>query len=188
MTTIARSLAPIFAAAISVGAALAASDPQGWREARWGMRGEDLAQAFKGTLEPVGQLEFNNYVVRQRIIRTEIGGRPFVVLFQLDKTSEKLKQVLLQFRGSRPMHTDYVEVGKALTAELGGAIAGEGPGRLQRLLPLLHLGNALVLSDHRNRAALCRPQCGGLFGPAQGPCHPLQRTQWKMRLKDPAGT
>ncbi len=129
MTTIARSLAPIFAAAISVGVALAATDPQGWREARWGMSGADIAQTFKGTLEPVGgQLEFNNYVVRQRIIRTEIGGRPFVVLFQLDKTSEKLKQVLLQFRGSRPMHTDYVEVGKALTAELGAPSRAKGQG------------------------------------------------------------
>jgi hypothetical protein len=109
--------------------ASAAGDPHGWREARWGMSGEDLAQTFKGTLEPVGgALEFNNYVVRQRIIRTEIGGRPFVVLFQLDKDSEKLKQVLLQYRGSRPMHTDYVEVGKALAAELGAPSRARGQG------------------------------------------------------------
>lgn len=129
MTKIARLLASIFAIVVTVGAALAAGDPQGWREARWGMSGEDLAHTFKGTLEPVGgALEFNNYVVRQRIIRTEIGGRPFVVLFQLDKDSEKLKQVLLQYRGSRPMHTDYVEVGKALTAELGAPSRARGQG------------------------------------------------------------
>jgi hypothetical protein len=114
---------------IRIDVAAAASDPQGWREARWGMSGQDLAQTFKGTLEPVGgALEFNNYVVRQRIIRTEIGGRPFVVLFQLDKESEKLKQVLLQYRGSRPMHTDYVEVGKALIAELGAPSRARGQG------------------------------------------------------------
>lgn len=129
MTKIARFVAPLLAVVVSVGAAWAAADPQGWREARWGMSGEDLAQTFKGTLEPVGgQLDFNNYVVRQRIIRTEIGGRPFVVLFQLDKSSEKLKQVLLQFRGSRPMHTDYVEVGKALAAELGAPSRAKGQG------------------------------------------------------------
>lgn len=129
MTKIARILALSVAIVVSVGAAMAATDPQGWREARWGMSGEDLAQAFKGTLEPVGgQLDFNNYVVRQRIIRTEIGGRPFVVLFQLDKNSEKLRQVLLQFRGSRPMHTDYVDVGKALTAELGAPSLARGRG------------------------------------------------------------
>lgn len=129
MTKISRLLASICVAAVTIGTALAASDPQGWREARWGMSGEDLAQTFKGTLEPVGgALEFNNYVVRQRIIRTDIGGRPFVALFQLDKESEKLKQVLLQYRGSRPMHTDYVEVGKALTAELGAPSRARGRG------------------------------------------------------------
>lgn len=129
MTNFARLLAAIFAVVVTVGTALAATDPLGWREARWGMSGEDLAQAFQGTLEPVGgQLDFNNYVVRQRIIRTEIGGRPFVVLFQLEKNSEKLKQVLLQYRGSRPMHTDYVEVGKALTAELGAPSRARGQG------------------------------------------------------------
>lgn len=114
---------------VIAGIALAASDPQGWREARWGMSGEDLAQTFKGTLEPVGgTLEFNNYVVRQRIVRVDISGRPFVVLFQLEKESEKLKQVLLQFRGTRPMHTDFVEVGKALTRELGAPARARGQG------------------------------------------------------------
>ena len=122
-------LLSLIAITFVAGAALAASDPKGWREARWGMTGEDLAQTFKSTLEPTrGTLEYNNYVVKQRIVRVDIGGRPFVVLFQLDKQSEKLKQVLLQFRGSRPMHTDYVEVGKALTAEFGPPAKARGQG------------------------------------------------------------
>jgi hypothetical protein len=129
MPTLRRAVLSVVALMLVAGVALAAGDPKGWREARWGMSGEDLAQTFKGTLEPVGAtLEYNQYVVKQRIMRVDIAGRPFVVLFQLDKSSEKLKQVLLQFRGSRPMHTDYVEVGKALTAEFGAPAKTRGTG------------------------------------------------------------
>ena len=108
-------------------AALAAppDDLPGWRQARWGMTAAELEAAFRGEIKPAERgLDYNRLVVRQTIPRATVAGRPFIVLFQLDRKSGRLAQILLQFRGRRPTHTDSVAVLQALEAELGRPLDG----------------------------------------------------------------
>lgn len=100
--------------------AAAPRDLAGWREARWGMREVDLEAAFPGQLERVeGAYQYFDLVVPLAIPVLAVAGRPFAVLFQLDPSERRLRQVLLRYRASRPTHGDFVAVATALAAELG---------------------------------------------------------------------
>jgi hypothetical protein len=114
-----RRILAVFPAIVGFCAHGARADQGGWRQARWDMSAAELDAAFPAqTRPPAGRLEFGPYVVERQIDLVTIAERGFVALFQMDRRTRLLRQVLLQFRGSRPTHTDAVSVYAALKAEL----------------------------------------------------------------------
>jgi hypothetical protein len=80
----------------------------------------ELEAAFAHELvKPEIAPEFEGLVVHEIIPRTTVSGRPFIVYFQLDPKSLRLRQVLLTYRGKRPTHSDYAAIARGLEAELG---------------------------------------------------------------------
>jgi hypothetical protein len=107
---------------IGFGPVLAATsaDLPGYRQGRWGMSEPELERAFgKELVKPEVPPEFDGVVVHEMIPRAAVAGRPFVVYFQLDPQSLRLKQVLLTYRGRRPTHSDYAAIARSLEGELG---------------------------------------------------------------------
>jgi hypothetical protein len=117
-----RGLLAALAAIVAAPAARAAAhaDLPGWRQARWGMTEAELAAAFGDAIRRLDKpLDYNRLEVRQTIPRITLAGRPFIVLFQRDRASGRLAQVLVQYRGRNPTHTDSIAVFDALKDELG---------------------------------------------------------------------
>lgn len=97
----------------------AQADPGGWRAARWGMSSAELDVAFRAQIRPLaGRMDFGPYVVERQIDIVTVGYREFVALFQMDRRTRRLRQVLLRFRGSRPTRADADAVHAALKDEL----------------------------------------------------------------------
>jgi hypothetical protein len=101
-------------------AAAAPADLLGWGDARWGMTRDELARVLgpaRASLET--PLEYGDFLVRDTLPGQRIAGRPFVALFQIERGSERLAQVLLRYRGDFPMLSDFAAVRDALGKDLG---------------------------------------------------------------------
>jgi hypothetical protein len=103
-------------------AVAAAADIPGWGETRWGMSRDELARVLGAArAELAAPLEYGPLIVRDTLPNQRIAGRPFVALFQLDRASERLAQVLLRYRGDYPMLGDFAAVRDVLAKDLGAA-------------------------------------------------------------------
>lgn len=101
-------------------AAAAAPDILGWGETRWGMSRGELARVLGAARSQLAApLEYGALIVRDTLPNQRIAGRPFVALFQLDRASERLAQVLLRYRGDYPMLGDFAAVRDVLAKDLG---------------------------------------------------------------------
>ncbi len=96
----------------------APADLLGWGATRWGMSEADLAAVLgSGRMRLATPLEYGRLVVRDTLPGLRIANRPFVALFQLDRVSERLEQVLLRYRGDFPMLSDFTAVRDALAKD-----------------------------------------------------------------------
>jgi hypothetical protein len=109
------------AALIATGTARAErpADVAGWDAARWGMSLGTLDHVFAGRIRTVEPFVFGPFVATRIIERVALGSVPFVVFFQVRPPDQRLAQVLLQFRGSRPTEREQVATRTALAAQLG---------------------------------------------------------------------
>jgi hypothetical protein len=108
------------AAAVARPAGAAPADLLGWGDTRWGMTRDELARVLgpaRASLAP--PLEYGELLVRDTLPGQRVANRPFVALFQLDRGSERLAQVLLRYRGDFPMLGDFAAVRDALGKDLG---------------------------------------------------------------------
>ena len=104
----------------STEAAPAPADLLGWGATRWGMSSEELAQILgPARVRLATPLEYGALIVRDTLPGQRLAGRPFVFLFQLDRATERLAQVLLRYRGDFPMLSDFVAVRDLLAKDLG---------------------------------------------------------------------
>jgi hypothetical protein len=95
------------------------ADVAGWDVARWGMSLGTLDRTFAGRIRTVEPFVFGPFVATRIIERVLVSGVPFVVFFQVRPPDERLAQVLLQFRGSRPTEREESAVHAELRAQLG---------------------------------------------------------------------
>jgi hypothetical protein len=118
-----RRLGLILAAACvapSRGAETAPEDVLGWGATRWGMTSEELARVLgPARVRLAAPLEYGALIVRDTLPGQRFAGRPFVALFQLDRASERLAQVLLRYRGDFPMLSDFAAVRDLLAKDYG---------------------------------------------------------------------
>jgi hypothetical protein len=116
------------AALIAIRAARAErpADVACWDTARWGMTLGAIDRAFAGRVRTVEPFFFGPFVATRIIERIAVAGVPFVVFFQVRPPDERLAQVLLQFRGSRPTAREESAVRSALDAQLGPPDASGG--------------------------------------------------------------
>jgi hypothetical protein len=116
-----RSLGVLMTAALLARPARAApADLPGWGETRWGMSRDALRRVLgPARTELATPLEYGALIVRDTLPGQRIARRPFVALFQLDRESQRLAQVLLRYRGDYPMLSDFAAVRDELARELG---------------------------------------------------------------------
>ena len=83
-------------------------DVLGWREARWGMSGKEIADAFKGEVKAVTDHHplSGDYYVDYAIPNYELNGRMFTVFFQMDSKTKKLAQILIKANQGQIVHLD----------------------------------------------------------------------------------
>ncbi len=97
-------------------------DLPGWDETRWGMSIAALDRAFAGRIRTAETpLIFGPYRATRYLDRVAVAGRPFIAFLQTTGEDQRLAQVLLRYRGSRPAPADGAAVRLALTEQLGPA-------------------------------------------------------------------
>ena len=120
----------------STEAAAAPADLLGWGATRWGMSSEELAPILgPGHVRLATPLEYGALIVRDTLPGQRLAGRPFVFLFQLDRATERLAQVLLRYRGDFPMLSDFVAVRDLLAKELGAPQERRGETEYRGTIP-----------------------------------------------------
>lgn len=100
------------------------------------MTADEIDAAFPAqTRLPAGRLEFGPFVVERQIDIVTLAQREFVALFQMDRRTRTLRQVLLQFRGSRPSRADANAVHEGVNDELGAKGAARSQSDYRGLTP-----------------------------------------------------
>lgn len=90
LIALAPALAPVAAAARP-------ADLDGWRAARWGMRETDLERAFGDALARLpGRWAYGGAHATRFLPTVRLGDRDFRAIFQMNDTTGRLQQVLLE--------------------------------------------------------------------------------------------
>ena len=126
MLTAAPRLArvPLLAGLLLVAGALqaTAADVVGWRAARWGMTDAELVAAFGSELKRLpGRWQYGGAYAERALFDVELGGLKFMALFQMNQTTDRLQQVLLERRGAQATPAAYDRMMAALEAAYGPA-------------------------------------------------------------------
>ena len=109
----------LFASLASPAAAERPADIAGWDDTRWGMTMSTLDRIFAGRIQVAqSPLIFGPFRATRYLDRVTVAGRPFIAFLQ-SNDEQRLAQVLLRYRGSRPAPADGAAVRIALTAQLG---------------------------------------------------------------------
>lgn len=112
------SLVVLVALAVPMPAAAAST---GWHDTRWGESTNDLGRQFGAAATRLGRpIDFGDSYADLVLKNYEIGGYGFVVFFQMDKHSHRLKRIQIE----RGRHGAVPEVAKATFDSL---VASYGP-------------------------------------------------------------
>lgn len=95
-----------------LGAAVAvAADPAGWRAARWGMDAAALDRAFGGAIDRLpGRWDYGGAYATRGVLGIDIAGYRFNGFFQMNATTHRLQQVLLEGLRQRASARSHLRV------------------------------------------------------------------------------
>ena len=109
-------LALLFAAA----GASARDDLLGWQGTRWGMDEDALFAVHGDALRPLpGRQIYGGAYAEQTLSGIEIGGEPFMAVFQMEHGTDRLQQVLLRWTRRQPSERANRAILDALRARYG---------------------------------------------------------------------
>lgn len=106
---------------LGVPSALAQSaDVPGWQGIRWGMSTAELDSALgRGVQKLKYRLDYGLYYSDRMVPEVRMGDARFAAMFQMDKGSGRLRQILLEMRKPAVSPKSYGELLKALRARYG---------------------------------------------------------------------
>jgi hypothetical protein len=109
-----------FTAVLVATAAVAARDLAGWGPVRWGMAGDQLAAALGPQVRRLdGRLDFGESYVEQTLPAVSVSGHTFTALFQMNRGTDRLQQVLLERRRGRAREVVFEGLARALENRFG---------------------------------------------------------------------
>jgi hypothetical protein len=96
------------------------ADVPGWQGVRWGMSTAELDAALgRGVQRLKFRLDYGLYYSDRMVPEVRMGDARFAAMFQMDKGSGRLRQVLLEMRRPAVSPKSYGELLKALRSRYG---------------------------------------------------------------------
>jgi hypothetical protein len=101
-----------------------ATDVPGWQGVRWGMNTAELDTALgRGVQRLKSRLDYGLYYADRMVPEVRMGDARFAAMFQMDKGSGRLRQILLEMRRPAVSPKSYGELLKALRGRYGAPFA-----------------------------------------------------------------
>lgn len=96
------------------------TDVPGWQGVRWGMSSAELDVALgRGVQRLKNRLDYGLYYSDRMVPEVRMGDARFAAMFQMDKGSGRLRQILLEMRRPAVSPKSYGELLKALRGRYG---------------------------------------------------------------------
>jgi hypothetical protein len=96
------------------------ADVPGWQGVRWGMSTAELDSVLGRGLQKLKfRLDYGLYYADRMVPEVRMGDARFAAMFQMDKGSGRLRQILLEMRKPAVSPKSYGELLKALKARYG---------------------------------------------------------------------
>ena len=103
----------------------AAADLAGWEGTRWGMTAAELEAAIGPALSRLKtRLDYHDAYVGHALSGRKVAGHAFTALFQMDRATGRLQQVILERRRDYALAIAFDQVARALKARFGPPTLG----------------------------------------------------------------
>jgi hypothetical protein len=103
-----------------LGRAAEQAEVAGWPGVRWGMTTPELDVALKGRIRVLrGRLDYGASYAERAVYDVKLGAEPFTAFFQMDRDTDRLRQILLDLRRPRVSIKGYNDVLLALRGRYG---------------------------------------------------------------------